>query len=113
LPPIIFEKEFSNAYLLVSDKMETYVLWKLNDKALKSMGQKVAWFLCFKRGHYCNLDISRPHATCLTCKLRKVIALEIPYLNKVIVRQIWDNQPKSKVSQTIFKMVLSLAELCS
>lgn len=112
-PHIVFEKKYKYVSLFVDDKGKTYLLWHLTPKQLSWFGRKLFFLLCFKQADLCERHLKRPHLTCVTCKLLKVVTGKMPLFYPVIVRQIWQQSNMGVLQSLFFKEAVSLAESLS
>ena len=61
---------------------------------------------------YCPHHLSRPHLTCLSCRVRRVLQRKIPeYMSvQLYVVAIWYDRPFQRIKSFILKRLLSLIE---
>ena len=110
---LILLRNFGIVKILMDQKGETYLFWDLTREQQKHYGEKINPFLCWKNHKFCKLNLKRLHLTCLTCKLRRVISAEDPYFCRIVIRQIWERQSKSKIKRILYENLLSLTEALS
>ena len=110
---LFLARDFGQCQIYVNAKGETYLMWILTKKQRRLKGNKINWLTCFSRFDLCERHLERPHLTCVTCKILKVISGEMPLFYKINIKQIWEQTPKSVIRKRLFKDVLSLAEMLS
>jgi hypothetical protein len=110
---VILERQFKDVSLLIDDKGQTYIFWRLTPKQRLWLGKKLFWLTCFAKADLCEKHLKRPHLTCITCKILKVVSGKIPFLYPVIVRQIWQQTNMSVLQAFLYKNSLSLSEMLS
>jgi hypothetical protein len=106
----LFLKDFGQAKLLLDNTGQTWVFWTLTQKQQDLLGSKISAFLCFKNYDLCEQHLRRPHLTCLTCKLRRVIIGKLLPSYPINISQIWLSCDSSTFRKLLQKNLLSLAE---
>lgn len=109
----LFERKFKNVSLLVDDKGQTWLYWRLTPKQRSFLGKSISPFFCFKVADLCERHLERPHLTCFTCKILRVVSGKMPFLYPVIVHQVWQQTDMSVLQGILFKNFLSLSEMTS
>lgn len=111
--PLLFSKHFSNGNILVFEDGQAFIQWIFTERQKPFLNRKIPWFLCFFMADLCQKHMKTPHPTCISCKLLKAVTGDLPEFTPILIRQIWDIQPKTKVHEIAFRHCLSLAELMS
>jgi len=111
--PFVAVKPFSNGELLIRADGQAFILWKLTLKQQEFYGKRISPFFCFAKADLCERHLKRPHLTCFTCKVLAMVSGKLPILTPIIIRQVWDIQPKGKLHKFVFKNCLSCAEFTS
>lgn len=88
--------------------VETVIYWKISQSKTY-----ISPFTCYLQHCFCNRKMKRPHLTCLTCKILSWVNGKLPQFTPIVIRQIWDIQPKTTLQSFLFKKSLSVSECLS
>jgi hypothetical protein len=111
--PLTLVRKFKYVAIAADSQNNFYLIWLLTEKQQQHLGKNISFLTCWKKHDLCERHLKRVHLTCLTCKLRRVVALKDPLIYKITIHQVWLRQDRSAVRKILIKKLLSLTEALS
>lgn len=107
---IAYFRRLDYRILIVDDQGKTWIYWDLSAKQMDHIGEKINYLTCYKIQDLCDLHLKRPHLTCLTCELRKVVQGSKPPLYQIHIHQLLIEKTPGPKRNLLTKNLISIVE---
>jgi len=110
---LLLLRQFKYVWILADPHGNFYLFWNLTLEQQKHLGKPITFLTCWKKYKLCGKNLRRIHLTCLTCKLRRVVAGFDPPLQPINIHQVWIRKNIPVWRKILIKNLLSIAEALS